>query len=703
MDDENHTADKTIEDFKFACESCGQSFLADASQIGRKVECPTCKEEIIVPSTGSNFPGSSNAPRSRTAQQGFDTTRERQKDRYHVSISKRLVAVLVVGIIVAILIVAIFPNSKETVAKRSKDGSSEKGQLTSEELFKNGLKFFTGEKFEGEAFLRESVERHDIDKAIDYFLPAAKQGHSQAQYYLAVCYGSQGQMSASVQWLEKSAHQGLSQSEYLLGVGYLNGEGVQKDEKTGLAWIAKSAEHDYADAQWFLGRRYLTQGNGTEDLKSGLELLQRAADQKHARACQDLGECYADGIAVECNPEEATKWFATAALETGHLAPTEQLGKHPLWASNPEEQVETALRYMKGDGLPENLVNAIWLFKKAALKGHAGGQYWMGHCHRFGLGVEKDYEKSLDYYRRSAAQGYAEAEGSLGDHYSIFANKNEIDVVKGIEWYVKAGAKGNAASLSVLMARYKEGNGVPANLKVAYMYAFLCSIVEENEYYSMISDELKKNLSNAERKDAERMALRWKRDKKFRTELTRRSTTKEAEQQPVEIRKKNIAKLKIEPVDDIALEAISVFKTASLTEARECIQILDDGLSKFPDNETLISLRKKIKAVFRSEASLTSAKVALKSARNKLSVEQRNLEVVSIPSKLTGKINQNSLGRVRRQMKEASKKIAAGETKVANLKKALKAQLESVSTDLPEPSKRLLTEFRKKISRRNGL
>ena len=126
-----------------------------------------------------------------------------------------------------------------------------------------------------------------------------------------------------------------SQQLFEKGLGFINGDGVQKDEKAGLKWLKKAAKHGNADAQWFLGRHYLAEGGSSKDLARAVEFLKQAASQKHPRACQDLGECYADGIGVKCDPKKATHWLATAALETIHLPRDEQLGDHPLMADTP--------------------------------------------------------------------------------------------------------------------------------------------------------------------------------------------------------------------------------------------------------------------------------------------------------------------------------------------------------------------------------
>jgi len=58
-----------------------------------------------------------------------------------------------------------------------------------------------------------------------------------------------------------------------------------------------------------------------------------------------------------------------------------------------------------------------------------------------GKGVSKDYAKAIDWYRKAAAQGFAEAQNSLGAFYrnGLVVSK---DLKQAIEWYQKAADQG---------------------------------------------------------------------------------------------------------------------------------------------------------------------------------------------------------------------------------------------------------------------
>jgi len=58
------------------------------------------------------------------------------------------------------------------------------------------------------------------------------------------------------QWYEKAAAQDNRCAQNNLGYLYVDGKGVQKDEKMGVEWIQKSAEQGHANEQDSLGEMY---------------------------------------------------------------------------------------------------------------------------------------------------------------------------------------------------------------------------------------------------------------------------------------------------------------------------------------------------------------------------------------------------------------------------------------------------------------
>ena len=51
---------------------------------------------------------------------------------------------------------------------------------------------------------------------------------------------------------------------------------------------------------------------------------------------------------------------------------------------------------------------AAALYQEAANQGHAKAQYWLGDCYQLGQGIEKDFRKSIEWYKKSMDNGYCE-------------------------------------------------------------------------------------------------------------------------------------------------------------------------------------------------------------------------------------------------------------------------------------------------------
>jgi hypothetical protein len=55
--------------------------------------------------------------------------------------------------------------------------------------------------------------------------------------------------------------------------------------------------------------------------------------------------------------------------------------------------------------------------RRAAERGHAESQMWLGYAYQVGQGVQRDYAKAMKWYRLAAAQGHAASQCNLGVMY----------------------------------------------------------------------------------------------------------------------------------------------------------------------------------------------------------------------------------------------------------------------------------------------
>ncbi|WP_176713212.1 tetratricopeptide repeat protein [Gilliamella sp. Imp1-1] len=93
-------------------------------------------------------------------------------------------------------------------------------------------------------------------------------------------------------------------------------------------------------------------------------------------------------------------------------------------------------------------------YKKATEQNSAEAQNRLGYMYQYGLNVQQDYAKAIEWYQKSANQNYADAQVSLGYmyNYGLGVKKN---LLKAKQLYEKAASNGYALGLFNLGALYE--------------------------------------------------------------------------------------------------------------------------------------------------------------------------------------------------------------------------------------------------------
>ena len=100
---------------------------------------------------------------------------------------------------------------------------------------------------------------------VELLRKAAEQGDASAMFKLGVAYidgrGVPKDEREAVNWSRKAAEQGHAKAMFNLGSMYVNGRGVQKDEREAVNWYRKAAEQGYASAMLNLDCKEVRQNN----------------------------------------------------------------------------------------------------------------------------------------------------------------------------------------------------------------------------------------------------------------------------------------------------------------------------------------------------------------------------------------------------------------------------------------------------------
>ena len=126
------------------------------------------------------------------------------------------------------------------------------------------------------------------------------------------CYG---QRLDDIAGIRLSAEQGNVEAAYYLGMIYINGTGVPRDEVKAFNWIKTAAEKGYAPAQDSLGIMYVNGQGVQRNAVEAIKWIKKAADQGLADGQNDLGAAFQHGQGVDKNLAEAAKWYQLAAKQ----------------------------------------------------------------------------------------------------------------------------------------------------------------------------------------------------------------------------------------------------------------------------------------------------------------------------------------------------------------------------------------------------
>ena len=173
------------------------------------------------------------------------------------------------------------------------------------------------------------------------------------------------------------------------------------------------------------------------------------------------------------------------------------------WTSFADDYEKGLAAFKKGD-----YKTAIEIWEPLAKKGDVGAQYNLGQMKRNGLGVPKNYEQALYWYRKASAKGDPDAQYNLGlMHYLGHGVKK--DPFSAVGWFKKAANQGNVNAQSNLGAMYGEGEGVPKDYPQSYMWFSLAAESGDQNAQAAVFF-LSREMSISQMKKGQSLILEWK-------------------------------------------------------------------------------------------------------------------------------------------------------------------------------------------------
>lgn len=213
----------------------------------------------------------------------------------------------------------------------------------------------------------QGVERN-IQKAVELFTLAAKQGNSFAAFALEKMYLSDDpalsrNVAAALKWITNAAEHGNQFAQYYLGKLLLKGtDDISQDTNSALRWLLASVEQGNVHAEYALAMAYLKGESVPKDSLKAMELLKRASSREHHFAQYQLGKLLLQGEDVPKDVVAAVHWLTASAMHGNQYA-----------------QYALGKLYLLGKGVEKDKDRAAKWFQMAANQGNEYAQYYLKH------------------------------------------------------------------------------------------------------------------------------------------------------------------------------------------------------------------------------------------------------------------------------------------------------------------------------------
>jgi len=177
----------------------------------------------------------------------------------------------------------------------------------------------------------------------------------------------------------------------------------------------------------------------------------------------------ADTVSPELAKRASMHHFqAMPPQRTAMVAPLDEMTAMAN-GGNAKAQLLIGLKYLKGDGIAKNPVEAAQWIARSAKRGEPMAQYWAGYVYQHGMGVSADPDEALRWYEAAADQGNTKAMYNLGVGYAQ-GWTGARDAPEAARWFARAARLGYVDAQFNLAVLYERGEGVPPSLVDAYKW-----------------------------------------------------------------------------------------------------------------------------------------------------------------------------------------------------------------------------------------
>lgn len=319
-----------------------------------------------------------------------------------------------------------------------------------------------------------SSAKKDYKSSARYYGRAMNADHETSRGLLGAMHlfgiGIDKNRAKGLRLLKVASENGSPIAAFSLGIAYVRGIGVEVNQEEALKWMKLSAMKGYAQSQFFMARSYQKGDGVAQDFEKSLDYLRKAAAQnfseaekalnvvlempeykavvdkiikeKKLRMDEKIQEFQAEQVEqpqVEENQSMATK-LVSAVKEViipeetekadkekkAIVTPKKMSTKEAVIATEVKSYAETlkeraesgdleAMKSLAGrySIMEQDDEKAAKWYERAAIKGDATSQRFLGVLYMMGKGVPKDYAVARSWFEKASENGDKESRKKL--------------------------------------------------------------------------------------------------------------------------------------------------------------------------------------------------------------------------------------------------------------------------------------------------
>ncbi len=340
----------------------------------------------------------------------------------------------------------------------------------------------------------------DYEMAVALYTKAAEKENATAINNLGGCYfyghGVEQNKEYATELYMQAAELGNSNAECRLGICCENGDGCAQDAKAAFEHYIRAAKSNNPIALYRIGLCYDKAVGVDQNFATAYEYYLKSARNGCVDAMIEVGFMCKSGRGTHKKPDDAYYWFSAAAskgvsraiYEVGNchfegygavrnfeLAFTKYNEAFRIDPENPGAALKIGICYLHGLGVQKNQQHAVDWFKTGAKLHSRTSLYMLGECYFYGVGVAENRELAAECYNKSISYEFNYAERTVPALLAL-ANcyENSIGVEKdhekALELYKKASEFGDSEAMYRTGCAILKGVGIRAEYAAARKY-----------------------------------------------------------------------------------------------------------------------------------------------------------------------------------------------------------------------------------------